>query len=164
MWFNIYLAFLSYLQFTYQRGCLYRLKSLGLRNNEMDITIDGFHSWMWKGIYNFKFWASRAGQLRFVDPIVPPRNEIGHYMSYDPSVPFIRRQSKDQLEDMDVSLTFCHFRAIILKPDGRFGHFLSTDTLLFTLDQVVWWDLKKMNFLPSAEHSILKTIIQNAPI
>ena len=49
MWFNIYLAFLSYLQFTYQRGCLYRLKSLGLRNNEMDITIDGFHSWMWKG-------------------------------------------------------------------------------------------------------------------
>ena len=55
MWFNIYLAFLSYLQFTYQRGCLYRLKSLGLRNNEMDITIDGFHSWMWKGIYSFKF-------------------------------------------------------------------------------------------------------------
>jgi len=50
MWFNIYLAFLSYLQFTYQRGCLYRLKSLGLRNNEMDITIDGFHSWMWKGM------------------------------------------------------------------------------------------------------------------
>jgi len=50
MWFNIYLAFLSYLQFTYQRGCLYRLKSLGLRNNEMDITIDGFHSWMWKGL------------------------------------------------------------------------------------------------------------------
>jgi len=50
MWFNIYLAFLSYLQFTYQRGCLYRLKTLGLRNNDMDITIDGFHSWMWKGM------------------------------------------------------------------------------------------------------------------
>ena len=77
MWFNIYLAFLSYLQFTYQRGCLYRLKSLGLRNNEMDITIDGFHSWMWKGIYNFKFEASsRAGQVRFGDPIVPPKHEI----------------------------------------------------------------------------------------
>ncbi|HIF08064.1 MAG TPA: hypothetical protein EYQ64_14340, partial [Gemmatimonadetes bacterium] len=26
-----------------------RLKSLGERN-DMDITIDGFHSWMWKGI------------------------------------------------------------------------------------------------------------------
>jgi len=50
MYFNIYLAFLSYLQFHYQRGCLYRLKSLGFRNNEMDITIDGFHSWMWKGL------------------------------------------------------------------------------------------------------------------
>ena len=57
MWFNIYLAFLSYLQFTYQRGCLYRLKSLGLRNNEMDITIDGFHSWMWKGIIHDVTWS-----------------------------------------------------------------------------------------------------------
>jgi len=44
----MYLAFLSYLQFTYQRGVLYRLKSLGERN-DMDITVDGFHSWMWKG-------------------------------------------------------------------------------------------------------------------
>ena len=48
MWFNVYLAFLQYLQFTYQRGVLYRLRSLGERN-DMDITIDGFHSWMWKG-------------------------------------------------------------------------------------------------------------------
>lgn len=49
MWFNVYLAFLQYLQFTYQRGCLYRLRSLGERN-DMDITVDGFHSWMWKGL------------------------------------------------------------------------------------------------------------------
>ena len=49
MWFNVYLAFLQYLQFTYQRGVLYRLRSLGERN-DMDITIDGFHSWMWKGL------------------------------------------------------------------------------------------------------------------
>jgi hypothetical protein len=48
MWFNVYLGFLQYLQFTYQKGVLYRLKSLGQRK-EMDITIDGFHSWMWKG-------------------------------------------------------------------------------------------------------------------
>ena len=48
MWFNVYLAFLQYLQFTYQKGVLYRLRSLGERN-DMDITIDGFHSWMWKG-------------------------------------------------------------------------------------------------------------------
>jgi len=49
MWFNVYLAFLQYLQFTYQKGVLYRLRSLGERN-DMDITIDGFHSWMWKGL------------------------------------------------------------------------------------------------------------------
>ncbi|TRY80375.1 hypothetical protein TCAL_09880 [Tigriopus californicus] len=40
MWFNVYLAFLQYLQFAYQRGVLYRLRSLGERN-DMDITIDG---------------------------------------------------------------------------------------------------------------------------
>lgn len=33
----------------YQRGCLYRLKALGERHN-MDITIEGFHSWMWRGL------------------------------------------------------------------------------------------------------------------
>ena len=49
MAFNLCLGLLSYLQFTYQKGCLYRLRTLGLRNNEMDITVDGFHSWMWKG-------------------------------------------------------------------------------------------------------------------
>ena len=50
MQFNVYLGFVQYLQFTYQKGCLYRLRSLGERN-DMDITIDGFHSWMWKGKY-----------------------------------------------------------------------------------------------------------------
>ncbi|XP_050577971.1 transmembrane protein 120 homolog isoform X1 [Bombus affinis] len=37
------------LQFCYQRGVLYRLKALGERHN-MDITIEGFHSWMWRGL------------------------------------------------------------------------------------------------------------------
>ena len=49
MCFNIYLAFIQYLQFAYQRGVLYRLRSLGERSTDMDITIDGFHSWMFKG-------------------------------------------------------------------------------------------------------------------
>lgn len=39
----------QYLQFRYQRGVLYRLKALGERDN-MDITIEGFHSWMWRGL------------------------------------------------------------------------------------------------------------------
>lgn len=39
----------QYLQFGYQKGLLYRLKALGERHN-MDITIEGFHSWMWRGL------------------------------------------------------------------------------------------------------------------
>jgi len=49
MLFNVYVALLQYLQYVYQKGCLYRLRSLGERQ-DMDITIDGFHSWMWKGL------------------------------------------------------------------------------------------------------------------
>lgn len=45
MWFIVYVAFLQYLQYKYQRGVLYRLRSLGERN-AMDITVEGFHSWM----------------------------------------------------------------------------------------------------------------------
>lgn len=39
----------QYLQFRYQRGVLYRLKALGERH-DMDITIEGFHSWMFRGL------------------------------------------------------------------------------------------------------------------
>ncbi|CAH1112621.1 unnamed protein product [Psylliodes chrysocephalus] len=49
MVFNIYISLVQYLQFRYQRGVLYRLKALGERHN-MDITIEGFHSWMWRGL------------------------------------------------------------------------------------------------------------------
>ncbi|OXA52810.1 transmembrane protein 120 homolog [Folsomia candida] len=49
MWFNVYISLVQFLQFRYQRGCLYRLRALGERHN-MDITIDGFHSWMWRGL------------------------------------------------------------------------------------------------------------------
>lgn len=49
IWYNIYTCFITYLQFKYQRGALYRLKALGERYN-MDITIEGFHSWMWRGL------------------------------------------------------------------------------------------------------------------
>ncbi|KAK9728432.1 TMPIT-like protein [Popillia japonica] len=49
MLFNAYISVVQYLQFRYQRGVLYRLKALGERHN-MDITIEGFHSWMWRGL------------------------------------------------------------------------------------------------------------------
>ncbi|CAG0915279.1 unnamed protein product [Notodromas monacha] len=49
VYFNIYIGVVQYVQFHYQKGCLYRLKALGDRYS-MDITIEGFHSWMWKGL------------------------------------------------------------------------------------------------------------------
>lgn len=51
--FTLFILFtkgmVQYLQFRYQKGVLYRLKALGERHN-MDITIEGFHSWMWRGL------------------------------------------------------------------------------------------------------------------
>lgn len=49
LYFNAYISIVQYLQFGYQKGLLYRLKALGERHN-MDITIEGFHSWMWRGL------------------------------------------------------------------------------------------------------------------
>ncbi|ESN97264.1 hypothetical protein HELRODRAFT_185931, partial [Helobdella robusta] len=47
--FSIYLSVVQLLQYYYQIGALYRLRALGERRN-MDITVEGFQSWMWKGI------------------------------------------------------------------------------------------------------------------
>ncbi|XP_058468177.1 transmembrane protein 120 homolog [Malaya genurostris] len=49
MLFNVYISLVQYMQFGYQKGVLYRLKALGERH-DMDITIEGFHSWMWRGL------------------------------------------------------------------------------------------------------------------
>lgn len=49
MWYTCYISLIQFLQTYYQQGCLYRLRALGERYN-MDITIEGFHSWMWRGL------------------------------------------------------------------------------------------------------------------
>lgn len=49
LWYTVYTALLQYLQFYYQHSCLYRLRALGERY-DMDVTLQGFHSWMWKGL------------------------------------------------------------------------------------------------------------------
>ncbi|KAM6946280.1 transmembrane protein 120A-like [Aplochiton taeniatus] len=52
---NPFLTYLMYqslvqcLQYYYQSGCLYRLRALGERYN-MDLTVEGFQSWMWRGL------------------------------------------------------------------------------------------------------------------
>nr|KAG5690713.1 hypothetical protein BaRGS_022404 [Batillaria attramentaria] len=45
----LYLSIVYVLQYYYQSGCLYRLRCLGQRHT-MDITVEGFMSWMWKGL------------------------------------------------------------------------------------------------------------------
>lgn len=47
--FILYLSFVYIVQCYYQNGCLYRLRTLGKRHG-MDITVEGFMSWMWKGL------------------------------------------------------------------------------------------------------------------
>ncbi|CAF1433983.1 unnamed protein product [Adineta steineri] len=47
--FSFFLSFVQVLQFYYQRGCLYRLRALG-ETHDMDITIEGFHRWMFHGL------------------------------------------------------------------------------------------------------------------
>ncbi|KAL3856821.1 hypothetical protein ACJMK2_011536 [Sinanodonta woodiana] len=48
-YYSLYLALVQALQYYYQKGCLYRLRTLGERH-DMDITVEGFMSWMWKGL------------------------------------------------------------------------------------------------------------------
>ena len=49
MAFSVYQSLVQLMQCHYQRGCLYRLRALGERD-AMDITGEGFHSWMWRGL------------------------------------------------------------------------------------------------------------------
>ncbi|XP_030041491.1 transmembrane protein 120A [Microcaecilia unicolor] len=49
MSFCMYQSFVQFLQYYYQSGCLYRLRSLGERHT-MDLTVEGFQSWMWRGL------------------------------------------------------------------------------------------------------------------
>lgn len=49
-YFSFYLGLVQVLQYRYQHGQLYKLKALGERSTGMDITIEGFHSWMFRGL------------------------------------------------------------------------------------------------------------------
>uniref|UniRef100_A0A8D2Q700 Transmembrane protein 120B n=1 Tax=Varanus komodoensis TaxID=61221 RepID=A0A8D2Q700_VARKO len=47
--FSIFQSCVQFLQYYYQSGCLYRLRALGERN-QLDLTVEGFQSWMWRGL------------------------------------------------------------------------------------------------------------------
>ncbi|OQV17512.1 Transmembrane protein 120-like protein [Hypsibius exemplaris] len=48
-YFSLYLGLVQMLQYRYQHGQLYKLKALGERSS-MELTVEGFHSWMWRGL------------------------------------------------------------------------------------------------------------------
>ena len=47
--FSLYISIVQVLLYYYQRGLLYRLRALG-DSDELQITIEGFHSWMLRGL------------------------------------------------------------------------------------------------------------------
>lgn len=47
--FSLYISFVQVLLYYYQRGLLYRLRALGY-SHELQITIEGFQSWMLRGL------------------------------------------------------------------------------------------------------------------
>ncbi|XP_006155701.3 transmembrane protein 120A [Tupaia chinensis] len=47
--FSMYQSFVQFLQYYYQSGCLDLLRALGERHT-MDLTVEGFQSWMWRGL------------------------------------------------------------------------------------------------------------------
>nr|CAH8841446.1 unnamed protein product [Trichobilharzia regenti] len=67
MLFALYLNLVHFIQYQYQISCLYKLRTLGCRH-PMDITVDGFMSWMFRritfilpflfGVYGFELYMS----------------------------------------------------------------------------------------------------------
>ncbi|GMS87601.1 hypothetical protein PENTCL1PPCAC_9776, partial [Pristionchus entomophagus] len=48
--FSMYICVVQQLQYQYQSGCLRRLHALGSLRSEMDVTLEGFASWMFHGL------------------------------------------------------------------------------------------------------------------
>ncbi|GMT18220.1 hypothetical protein PFISCL1PPCAC_9517, partial [Pristionchus fissidentatus] len=48
--FSMYICVVQQLQYQYQSGCLRRLHALGSLKSEMDVTLEGFASWMFHGL------------------------------------------------------------------------------------------------------------------
>ncbi|KAF8357461.1 hypothetical protein PRIPAC_92456 [Pristionchus pacificus] len=48
--FSMYICVVQQLQYQYQSGCLRRLHALGSLKSDMDVTLEGFASWMFHGL------------------------------------------------------------------------------------------------------------------
>ncbi|XP_059906023.1 transmembrane protein 120B isoform X3 [Gadus macrocephalus] len=100
--FSIYQSFVQFLQYYYQSGCLYRLRALGERN-QLDLTVEGFQSWMWRG-------------LTFVLPFL----FFGHFWQLYNSITLFRLAGHEDCKEWQVFMLGLTFLVLFT------GNFLTT--------------------------------------
>ncbi|XP_061596365.1 ion channel TACAN-like [Cololabis saira] len=100
--YNLYQSFVQFLQYYYQSGCLYRLRALGEGHN-MDVTVEGFQSWMWRG-------------LTFLLPFL----FFGHFWQFYNSVTLFRMFQLPECKEWQVLMCGCSYMALFM------GNFLTT--------------------------------------
>ncbi|CAO2629587.1 Transmembrane protein 120B [Lemmus lemmus] len=100
--FSIFQSCVQFLQYYYQRGCLYRLRALGERNH-LDLTVEGFQSWMWRG-------------LTFLLPFL----FCGHFWQLYNAITLFELSSHEECEEWQVFVLALTFLILFL------GNFLTT--------------------------------------
>uniref|UniRef100_A0A7N6B6K5 Transmembrane protein 120A n=1 Tax=Anabas testudineus TaxID=64144 RepID=A0A7N6B6K5_ANATE len=98
----LYQSFVQFLQYYYQSGCLYRLRALGERHN-MDLTVEGFQSWMWRG-------------LTFLLPFL----FFGHFWQLYNSITLFRMFQLPECKEWQVLMCGCSYMVLFL------GNFFTT--------------------------------------
>ncbi|KAM6970376.1 transmembrane protein 120A-A isoform 1-T1 [Aplochiton taeniatus] len=101
------IGFVQFLQYYYQSGCLYRLRSLGERHN-MDVTVEGFQSWMWRG-------------LTFLLPFL----FFGHFWQLYNSIILFRIAQLPECKEWQVVMCGCSYLVLFL------GNFLTTLAVVY---------------------------------
>uniref|UniRef100_A0A8C8T6S2 Transmembrane protein 120B n=1 Tax=Peromyscus maniculatus bairdii TaxID=230844 RepID=A0A8C8T6S2_PERMB len=106
--FSIFQSCVQFLQYYYQRGCLYRLRALGERNH-LDLTVEGFQSWMWRG-------------LTFLLPFL----FCGHFWQLYNAVTLFELSSQEECKEWQVFVLALTFLILFL------GNFLTTLKVVHT--------------------------------
>ncbi|XP_062289311.1 ion channel TACAN [Scomber scombrus] len=98
----LYQSFVQFLQYYYQSGCLYRLRALGEGHN-MDLTVEGFQSWMWRG-------------LTFLLPFL----FFGHFWQLYNSITLFKMFQLQECKEWQVVMCGCSYLVLFM------GNFLTT--------------------------------------
>ncbi|XP_068419837.1 transmembrane protein 120B isoform X4 [Eschrichtius robustus] len=118
--FSIFQSCVQFLQYYYQRGCLYRLRALGERNH-LDLTVEGFQSWMWRG-------------LTFLLPFL----FCGHFWQLYNAITLFELSSHEECREWQVFVLALTFLVLFL------GNFLTTLKVVHTKLQKNRSEAKKL--------------------